>query len=95
MAQHAEAAPCSYAQRSGAFGPFPLHPDWAVIIQLLDGSDTSAASYTFNLASDLAGTCLGFSGATACGSAPPSSSSVVSSTLSMVSVPSSISERRV
>lgn len=60
----------------------------AARLDVTSGSGTSAASDTFNLASDLAGTCLEFSGAGACGSAP-SSSSVVSSTLSTVSVPPS------
>ncbi|KAL1870843.1 hypothetical protein Daus18300_004931 [Diaporthe australafricana] len=71
----------------------------AARLDVTSGSGTSAASSTFNLASDLAGTCLEFSGGTACGGAPSSSSSVVSSTsatssltsstLSTVSVPSS------
>lgn len=62
----------------------------AARLDVTSGSGTSAASDTFNLASDLAGTCLEFSGGAACGSAPSSSSSsVASSTLSTVSVPSS------
>lgn len=61
----------------------------AARLDVTSGSGTSAAFDTFNLASDLAGTCLEFSGAAACGSAPPSSSAGVSSTLSTVSVPSS------
>ncbi|KAK7712010.1 hypothetical protein SLS64_005281 [Diaporthe eres] len=61
----------------------------AARLDVTSGSGTSAASDTFNLASDLAGTCLEFSGAAACGSAPSSSSSVASSTLSTLSVPSS------
>lgn len=61
----------------------------AARLDVTSGSGTSAASSTFNLASDLAGTCLEFSRATACGSSPSSSSSAVSSTLSTVSVPSS------
>lgn len=65
----------------------------AARLDITSGSGTSAVSNTFNLASDLAGTCLDFSGAAACGSAPSSSSvassTLVSSTLSTVSVPSS------
>lgn len=62
----------------------------AARLDVTSGSGTSAASDTFNLASDLAGTCLEFSGGAACGSgAPSSSSSTVSSTLSTVSVPPS------
>ena len=63
----------------------------AARLDITSGSGTSAASNTFNLASDLAGTCLEFSGATACGSPPSSSSSsaVASSTLSTLSVPAS------
>ncbi|POS79507.1 hypothetical protein DHEL01_v202090 [Diaporthe helianthi] len=62
---------------------------YAARLDITSGSGTSAASNTFNLASELAGTCLDFSGAVACGSSPPSlSSSAVSSTLSTVAVPS-------
>lgn len=62
----------------------------AARLDVTSGSGASAASDTFNLASDLSGTCLEFSGATECGGgAPSSSSAVVSSTLSTVSVPSS------
>lgn len=61
----------------------------AARLDVTSGSGTSAAPDTFNLASDLAGTCLEFSGAASCGGAAPSSSSVASSTLSTLSIPSS------
>lgn len=61
----------------------------AARLDITSGSGTAAASDAFNLASDLAGTCLEFSGAISCGSGAPSSSSVASSTLSTVSIPSS------
>lgn len=71
--------------------PIPGGMSHAARLDVTSGSGTSAASDAFNLASDLAGTCLEFSGGAACGSAPSSSSSssAVSSTLSTVSVPSS------
>lgn len=58
----------------------------AARLDITSGSGTSAASNTFNLASELAGTCLDFSGGVVCGSL---SSTAASSTLSTVSVPSS------
>lgn len=61
----------------------------AARLDITSGSGTAAASNTFNLASDLAGTCLDFSGAITCGSGAPSSSSVASSTQSTVSIPPS------
>lgn len=61
----------------------------AARLDITSGSGTAAASSTFNLASDLAGTCLEFTGGTTCGSAPSSSSSVVSSTSASSSLTSS------
>lgn len=61
----------------------------AARLDITSGSGTAAASNTFNLASDLAGTCLEFSGAVPCNGGAPSSSSAASSTLSTVSIPPS------